>query len=147
MSAAIPVSLRRLVRERASGVCEYCLMHQEHAFFAFHVDHIVSRKHGGKTVGWNLALACFPCNVAKGSDVGSVTGNPRRLVGLYHPREHLWRDHFELRGARISALTEIGEVTTRLLGLNARDRLSERRVLASAGLYPSYEALAYVRQG
>jgi hypothetical protein len=121
-------------------------MPQEHAFFGFHVDHIISRKHGGKSVASNLALACFPCNVAKGTDLGSTMGNPRRLIGLYHPREHRWTEHFKLHGARIAPLTEIGEVTARLLRLNSQDRLIERRTLAASGLYPSLEALAYLRQ-
>lgn len=146
MSAAIPAALRCLVMERASGLCEYCLVHQDHAFFSFQVDHIISRKHGGKTVATNLALACFPCNVAKGSDLGSVMGSPRRLVPFHHPREDRWRDHLQLRGVRIAPLTEIGEVTVRLLGLNTKDRLLERRALAASGLYPSMEALAYIRE-
>jgi len=145
MSAGIPAALRRFVRERASGLCEYCLLHQKHAFFTFQVDHVISRKHGGKTVAANLALACFPCNVAKGSDLGSMTGNPRRLVRFYHPREDRWSDHFLLQGARIAPLTGVGAVTVRLFCLNAPDRLLERQYLADAGLFPSIEALTLIR--
>eukprot|EP01031_Cornospumella_fuschlensis_P017025 gene17025-20825_t len=42
MSASVPARLRRLVTERAGGICEYCLIHQDDAHFTFQVDHIVS---------------------------------------------------------------------------------------------------------
>lgn len=64
-----PVSarLRRLVAQRAQGLCEYCLIHQVDAHFTFQVDHVVSRKQRGPTTAANLALACLRCNVAKGT--------------------------------------------------------------------------------
>lgn len=145
MSESIPVALRRLVTGRACGLCEYCLIHQAMSCFSFQVDHIISRKHGGKSVASNLALACFPCNVAKGSDLGSYAGSPRRLVPYFNPRKDRWSDHFALQGARIVPLTETGDVTVRLLGLNKRSRLLERRSLLASGLWPSIEALAAMR--
>ena len=42
----------------------------------------------------------------------------------------------EPNGMVIVPLTEIGEVTSRLLGLNAPDRLLERRALQIADRYP-----------
>ena len=145
MSEAIPARLRRLVVERASGLCEYCLIHQEDAHFTFPVDHIISRKHRGPTAEANLALACLRCNVAKGTDPGAFIGHPRKLVRLYHPREDRWSEHFRLDAARIVPLTEVGEATVQLLDLNASDRLLLRRALIRAGRYPTLEALAYLR--
>lgn len=49
MSPAVRARLRRLATERAGGICEYCLIHQEDAHFTFQVDHIVSRKQRGAT--------------------------------------------------------------------------------------------------
>lgn len=49
--------MRCLVIQRANGVCDYCLIHQEDAHFSFHVDHIISRKQRGPTTSENLALA------------------------------------------------------------------------------------------
>ena len=146
MSDAVTVRLRRLVFERASGLCEYCLVHRSDAHFSFHVDHIISRKQGGPTTAANLALACLRCNVAKGTDPAAYIGRPRRLMRLFHPRTDRWKDHFVLDGARIVAVSEIGEATVRLLELNASDRLLLRRVLIRAGRYPSIEALAYLRE-
>ena len=145
MSDALSARLRRLVVERASGLCEYCLIHQRDAHFTFQVDHIISRKQKGPTNAANLALACLRCNVAKGTDPAAYIGRPRRLVRLFHPREDLWSEHFALEGARIVALTDIGEATVRLLELNAGDRLLLRRALMKGGNYPSIEALAYLR--
>lgn len=146
MTDGIPAGLRRLVIERASSLCEYCLLHQEDAQFRFHVDHIISRKHRGATTAANLALACLRCNVAKGTDVGAFTRRPRRLVRFYHPRQDWWIDHFRLNGVRILPLTDIGEATVQLLDLNGIDRLLLRRALAKAGRYPSLEALTYLRE-
>ncbi|HBJ86978.1 MAG TPA: HNH endonuclease [Verrucomicrobiales bacterium] len=145
MMEPIPARLRRLVFERATGLCEYCLIHQSDAHLTFPVDHIISRKHRGPTTAANLALSCLRCNVAKGTDLGSLVSRPRRLVRLYHPRQDRWSDHFRLSGARIVPLTEIGEATVRLLDLNSPQRLLLRRTLAKAGRYPSLEALAYLR--
>jgi 5-methylcytosine-specific restriction endonuclease McrA len=63
----VPVALRSTVIERAGGRCEYCLYPQAASFLAFEIEHIISEKHGGKTVAENLALACPYCNRFKGS--------------------------------------------------------------------------------
>ena len=145
MSEAVSSRLPRLIIERAYGICEYCLIHQRNAHFTFQIDHIVSRKQRGETKASNLALACLRCNVAKGTDPAAYIGRPRRLVRLYHPREDRWNEHFVLEGARIKALSDIGEATIRLLDLNASDRLLLRRALMKSGGYPSIEALGYLR--
>ena len=74
---------RRLVIERAGRRCEYCLVHEDSAGFPHHVDHIISRKHGGSSFIGNLAYACVLCNRYKGSDIASVdrSGNPVRFFG------------------------------------------------------------------
>lgn len=146
MSHDISARLRRLVVERASGLCEYCLIHQDDAHFSFQLDHIISRKHRGPSTASNLSLACLRCNVAKGTDVGAFAGRPRQLVRLYHPRQDHWSEHFRLNGARIIPLTEIGEATVQLLDLNGSDRLLLRRALVKAARYPCVEALAYLRE-
>ncbi len=145
MIAAIPARLRRLVFERATGLCEYCLIHQSDAHFTFPVDHIISRKHRGPSTAVNLALSCLRCNVAKGTDLGALVSRLRLLVRIYHPRQDRWSDHFRLNGARIVPLTNIGEATVQLLDLNSAGRLLLRRTLAKAGRYPSLEALTYLR--
>jgi len=145
MSSAVSARLRRLVFQRAHGICEYCLIHEEDACFSFHVDHISSRKQKGSTTSDNLALACLRCNVSKGTDPGVIIGRPPRLVRLYHPRQDRWDEHFRIFAARIHPVSEIGEATVSLLDLNAQDRLLLRCALVKAGRYPSANALAYLR--
>jgi 5-methylcytosine-specific restriction endonuclease McrA len=51
--------LRQFVRERAGHRCEYCRLSQEaEPFFAYHIEHIIARQHGGGDNSENLALAC-----------------------------------------------------------------------------------------
>ncbi len=145
MTGVISARLRRLVVERAFGLCEYCLIHQANAHFTFPIDHIISRKQGGGTMSANLALACLRCNVTKGTDPAAYIGHPPKLVRLYHPREDRWSDHFQLVGARITPLTDVGLATVQLLKLNTNDRLQLRRALVRAGQYPTLQALAYLR--
>ena len=80
MSDDISSALRRRVSDRASGLCEYCLLHHRDAWFGHQMDHIISRKHGGGTTFANLALACMDCNLAKGSDLGSLTSRGGKLI-------------------------------------------------------------------
>jgi 5-methylcytosine-specific restriction endonuclease McrA len=51
-------ALERLVRHRAGGRCEYCRLPQLGSRASFEIDHIIPRKHHGRTVAGNLALSC-----------------------------------------------------------------------------------------
>ena len=73
MSRYVDAELRRRVTERAERVCEYCLIHEDDTFLGCQVDHVVSKKHGGKTDLANLAYACAFCNRNKGTDVASIS--------------------------------------------------------------------------
>ncbi len=117
--------LRSIVENRAGHRCEYCGIQEEDSFLGCQVDHIISEKHGGPTSEDNLALACAPCNRAKGSDIAGVdeTG---RIVPLYHPRRDVWAAHFRRDGRQILGLTPQGRATARLLRFNAPERLDER---------------------
>ena len=134
------------VAERAYHVCEYCLVHEEDTFWGCQLDHIISRKHGGATEPGNLAWACACCNSTKGSDLGTLVGQPPQLLRLFHPRTNLWSGCFLLNGVRIAPANSIGEGTVRLLQLNHDNRLRERETLADAGRYPTIEALARMKE-
>ncbi|MGA7410614.1 MAG: HNH endonuclease [Bryobacteraceae bacterium] len=60
---------RALVRERADNRCEYCLLRQEYCEFTHHIEHIISKQHGGRDAVDNLALACHRCNLKKGPNL------------------------------------------------------------------------------
>lgn len=146
MRDAVSAALRERVRNRAYEVCEYCLIHERQAWYSHQIDHIISRKHGGRTAFDNLALACGICNNAKGSDLGSLTRREGVLSRFYHPRNDQWTEHFCLNDdGVIDPLTETGEVTCRIFGFNTRERLLERRTLQRAGDFPSIEAMALLR--
>jgi hypothetical protein len=142
----ISAELRRLVRTRAHAICEYCLIAEEDTFFGCAVDHIISEKHGGPTEEQNLAYSCVLCNQAKGSDIGSIHSPTGALVRFFNPRTDDWSRHFALVGARIDGISPIGEVTVRILALNATDRLLERQALRDVNRYPSAAAARYIRR-
>lgn len=141
----IPAALRRLVVSRADALCEYCLLSEEDIDRPFEVDHVRSVKHHGPTEAGNLAFACPHCNRAKGTDIGSFDEQTEQFVRFFNPRQDRWADHFELSGASIEPLTDIGRVTVSIFQLNHPDRLEERELLVELGRYPSAEALARIR--
>lgn len=122
----VPVELRRLVRARAGGCCEYCRLDEAVSFALHEIDHIIAEKHGGRTAAENLALSCTLCNRRKGSDLSSVDPETGEIVPLFHPRKDRWPDHFQIDGARLESLTPAAHATARLLGLNNAARHSER---------------------
>ena len=132
----IPETLRRLVVERASGRCEYCLLDQRDSLYAHEVDHIIPEKHRGQTNADNLCLSCLDCNRCKGSDFASFDPDTDQVVLLFHPRRDVWQDHFRLRAAIIEPLTSTGRVTAFVLRLNDEFRTRQRAVLQAAGRYP-----------
>ena len=136
----VPAELRRLVRQRAQGRCEYCLVPEVLAFAFHQVDHVEAEKHGGLTLAANLALCCVACNQFKGTDLSSLDPLTKRRTDLFNPRKHRWSEHFQLEGARIRGLTDVGRATTRLLHFNDPERVSERELFLLAGpLEPSSE--------
>ena len=126
----VPAELRRLVRARATGRCEYCRLLETASFVLHEIDHIVGEKHGGETTDANLALCCTLCNRRKGSDLSSVDPQTGEVVLLFHPRKQIWSDHFRCDGPRLEPLTATGRATARLLNFNAEARVAERAALA-----------------
>lgn len=147
----INAELRRLVIARADRLCEYCLLHEDDAYFGCEVDHIISEKHGGLTNAENLAYACMTCNRNKGSDVGSIVMplDSGIFSRFFNPRTDLWYEHFSLNNSNaitIVPLSHIGEVTTRILRFNNAECLLERQALHDINRYPTAEALRRIRQ-
>lgn len=132
----IPNSLRRYVVNRAHRMCEYCLFPDAFGVLRYEIDHVIARKHLGRTVAENLAYACAFCNVAKGSDIGSIHWPSGEFIRFFNPRADRWLSHFRLWKSRIEGITPIGIVTARLLEFNRPSRLKERKILISGGLFP-----------
>ncbi|MDM9383241.1 hypothetical protein QUB80_21350 [Chlorogloeopsis sp. ULAP01] len=55
-----------------------------------------------------------------------------------------WGEHFQLDEAVIQPLTDIGEVTARILDFNHDERVVERQALIAALRYPSASALRHM---
>lgn len=126
---------RAFVRERSGDRCEYCLLRQEYCDFTHHVEHILSKQHGGRDTAENLALACHRCNLRKGPNLTGVDPVTGELVPLFHPRRDRWGEHFVFQDTRIEGLTPIGRATVQVLAMNDARRLELRsELLAREGL-------------
>jgi hypothetical protein len=126
-------SLRRFVRRRAKGRCEYCHFPEAAAFLPFQVDHIIAEKHHGKTIRTNLAWACYYCNSFKGPNIAGLHPATDLPVRLFHPRRDDWSAHFEWNGALLVPKTDVALVTIDDLNINDADALVVRRALIDAG--------------
>jgi hypothetical protein len=136
MSRYIPDALRKIVAHRAHYRCEYCRLLAEDSFFPFHIDHIVSIKHGGKTTASNLAYACQICNWNKGSDIATFLNNLRTPVRFFNPRIDIWDDHFDIEPTGfISEKTEIGAATIKIFDINQPDSIIERREMIRLNIF------------
>lgn len=121
---------RDTVRVRAGDRCEYCHLPQWAMPFAFHVEHILPRQHGGTDDESNLALACDRCNLFKGPNLTAIDVQTQALVRLFNPREQAWSEHFKPDGPRIESLTPVGRATVELLQMNAARRVALREALS-----------------
>ena len=128
--------LRVLVTKRANSRCEYCLVHEDDMFWRFHIDHIISQKHGGSSEENNLAYCCSVCNQHKGSNLGTYLPDSQRLIRLFSPRKDKWHLHFELSEGEIIAKTKIASATIKVLNLNDIDRIILRQSLMEDNRYP-----------
>ena len=92
------------VRTRAKNRCEYCGIPFPAYRLPYQADHIIARQHGGSTA------------------TGSV-------VRLFHPRDDVWGEHFQLDGALVVGLTAIGRATVHVLAMNEGEFLEVRQAL------------------
>ena len=132
----VPAPLAALVKARAENRCEYRSMNQSLQVATFHLEHIRPRTCGGATTADNLAFACPSCNLHKADRSHVTDPHTGDQVSLFHPREHLWPDHFAWKGTTIAGLTPIGWATITALDLNHPRRLRVREVEAVFELFP-----------
>ena len=103
----------------------------------FEIDHIIARKHGGRTTASNLALSCFYCNTYKGPNLAGVDPVLGRIIRLFHPRRHKWSAHFRWEGPTLVGKTPIGSATIAVLQVNHPEAVAARRALIEEGVFPS----------
>jgi hypothetical protein len=102
----------------------------------FEIDHIIARKHRGRTLAGNLALSCFYCNSYKGPNLAGIDPNTREITRLYHPRLHKWHYHFRWAGPILAGRTAVGRTTITVLEINNNPRAALRAALIEEGLFP-----------
>jgi len=133
---SVPAALALRVRRRAGERCEYCRMSQTLQGASFHIEHILPRSLGGRSILGNLAFACPGCNLHKADRISAVDPLTHATVPLFHPRKEVWNAHFEWSGSRITGRTAIGRATIAMLQLNHSRRLLIRRAEHRFGLFP-----------
>lgn len=131
-----PRELRDKVESRARGRCEFCRMHQSLQGASFHVEHIVPSSRGGSSTLSNLAWACPGCNLHKSDRVEAVDPDSGASVPIYHPRRHVWSDHFEWDDYSMVGRTPVGQATIVVLDLNHPRRIQIRKAEQLFGLFP-----------
>lgn len=137
----IPAELRRVIRNQANGVCEYCRSQERFSPQPFSVEHIKPSSAGGQPSQENLALSCQGCNghkYTKQEAPDPVTG---RVVPLFHPRDERWRDHFawSADASLVVGLTPVGRATVEALRMNRIELVNLREVLYAAQKHPPSE--------
>lgn len=135
----IPSKLRNLVAERAGHRCEYCQSQEAILGMPFEIEHILPQSAGGGTEENNLCLACPRCNRYKGTQVEGADVESEATVPLYHPRQHVWDEHFSwtLDGLRIIGLTPVGRATIEALRMNNSFVVRSRHRWVASGWHPT----------
>jgi 5-methylcytosine-specific restriction endonuclease McrA len=93
--------LKKFVAERAAFRCEYCRIAESDSNYAYHLEHIISRQHGGSDDADNLAYSCSICNWKKGSNIATILEKGGPFVPLFNPRTDDWFDHFAIENGAI----------------------------------------------
>jgi hypothetical protein len=101
-------------------------MHQSLQVATFHIEHITPSSAGGPPSPDNLALACPSCNLRKANRLTARDPTTGDMVPLFHPRRHIWTDHFAWSGNEIVAKTPIGRAAIVMLDMNHARRLKVR---------------------
>jgi 5-methylcytosine-specific restriction endonuclease McrA len=142
MPEHVNAALRRLVRARAQGRCEYCLTPEAYAPEAFSVEHILPRSKRGASTADNLALSCQGCNNHKFTRTRAVDAVTELTVALYHPRQQTWQEHFAWLpdARRLVGLSPTGRATVEMLRLNRPGLMGLREALIAIGVHPPFNS-------
>jgi hypothetical protein len=132
----IPAGIRRVVRNRAKGRCEYCGLSQEGQEATFHIDHVIPLAAGGQTTAENLALACVSCSLRKAARQTVIDPQTEEEVAVYNPRRDSWAEHFRWEGVRLAGQTTTGRATVAALDMNRPLMLSIRQEEVNLGRHP-----------
>lgn len=128
---------KAFVRKRARYRCEYCRAPESVAGYAFHIEHIRPRNHGGNDNLSNYALSCMPCNRGKWDHLTGEDPQTNKQERLFHPRKDKWDEHFRVaKHVHIEGKTPIGRTTVERLKMNEPRQLEARGYWRELELYP-----------
>ena len=134
---------RKLVREKAQYLCEYCHSSEEASAAPFAIDHILPLSLGGSDAPDNLALACQRCNGYRYNFTTGIDPQTGKVLPLFNPRQQSWSEHFmwTADGLRIIGITPIGRATCHRLDLNDERHnegsiVKARRLWVRGGWHP-----------
>jgi hypothetical protein len=115
-------AIRKAVRERAQGLCEYCHSPERSSSDVFTIEHTTPRSLGGSDELSNLALACRRCNERRYNFMTGIDPITQAEVPLFNPRTQQWSDHFvwSRDGCEVLGTTAIGRATSNRLDINDR---------------------------
>jgi len=138
MPEHVSAALRRLVRTRAQGRCEYCMTPEAYAPEAFSVEHVLPRSKRGRSTASNLALSCKGCNNHKYTRTRALDPVTELTVPLYHPRQQAWHEHFVWLpdARRLLGISPTGRATVETLRLNRPGLMGLREALIAIGVHP-----------
>lgn len=137
-SRPISEALYQAVAQDAAHACGYCRAPQRVLPYRLEIEHLTPVSLGGGDDRANLWLGCHKCNKLRSNRVTAIDPLTQREVSLFHPRHHVWKDHFswEHEGLHIVGRTAIGRATVAALRLNDVYHQSARSVWMVAGIYP-----------
>ncbi|MGG6269663.1 HNH endonuclease [Leptolyngbya sp. AN03gr2] len=132
----ISASTRKLIRQRASYLCEYCHSSEEGSTTRFTLDHAQPKSLEGSDDVDNLILACHRCNMRRYNFTTAIDPQTKRVVRLFNPRAHSWAEHFSWSkdGLKVVGLTAIGRATCKRLDMND-DEHDEGSIIAARRLW------------
>lgn len=138
MAAYISGDLRRRIDEADRRRCRYCLTAEAISGVRLTHDHIMPVSKGGESTFENVCLACSACNEHKSDVTHAVDPISGESVPLFHPRIHIWIDHFawSTDATRIEGLTPVGRATVIALRLNHPLIVTARARWARVGWHP-----------
>lgn len=134
----IPISLQRIVVDRAKGYCEYCQLPAAFSASSFNFEHIIPIIKEGLSTLLNLAYSCGGCNAHKKDKIEAIDPLTRQLAPIFNPRINKWSEHFQWNedDLYIIGITPVGRATVNRLKVNRDGNVNLRRLLILANLHP-----------
>ena len=131
--------LKNRLRERANGLCEYCLSPESYSSSPFVGEHIIPIAKDGDDQLENLAFACAGCNNFKYDCVEAYDSVSGTWVPLFHPRQDVWSEHFRWNTncTQMIGISPTGRATIQRLKLNRPQVTNLRKILFERGEHPA----------